>query len=270
MQNIRQTFKDIEWRAVVVHWDGKLLPNMLSREMQERLPVLVSSGKTNKILGVPQIDSSTGESIAEAIFEVMVDWSICDSVKAICCDTTPSNLGCRNGAAILLERLLKKNLLYLPCRHHLFELILRAVFECKIPSTTGPNVPMFKRFRDAWSGINQNQFNTGIENEHVFEILKNHIDNINTFAQNYFDTVQPREDYKELLCLVQIFIGKVPRESVKFRRPGAYHHARWMAKAIYVLKMFLFREQFKLQSKEAKAICEISTFIVMIYVEAWF
>lgn len=75
-----------------------------------------------------------------------VDWGIPNCIKALCCDTTAANLGSNKGAAVLLEQLLEKKLLYLPCRHHIFELILKDVFELKIPTTSGPDVPLFKRF----------------------------------------------------------------------------------------------------------------------------
>lgn len=270
MRNIRQVFKPIDWKAGVLHWDGKMLPSMLRREMADRLPVVISSGKSEKLLGVPELEDGSGNSQANAIFEVVIDWGLSDSVKAICCDTTPTNLGCYNGAAVLFEQLLGKNLLYLPCRHHIFELVLRAVFEKKIPSTTGPNVPLFKRFREAWPNIDQNQYDTGIENHYVHEIIHDHIDDINAFVQNNLESIHPREDYKELLLLSQIFIGKIPSDNVTFRKPSAFHHARWMSKAIYSLKIFLFRNQFKLNPKEEKSISQICIFIVLIYIQAWF
>jgi hypothetical protein len=52
--------------------------------------------------------------------------------------------------------------------------------------------------------------------------------------------------------------------------PGAFHHARWMAKAIYCLKVYLFRYEFKLTKIEEKGLCDISIFLVLVYIEAWF
>jgi hypothetical protein len=43
-----------------------------------------------------------------------------------------------------------------------------------------------------------------------------------------------------------------------------------MAKAIYSLKVYLFREQFKLTKKEEKGIREICVFTVRVYVKFWF
>lgn len=67
-----------------------------------------------------------------------------------------------------------------------------------------------------------------------------------------------------------IFLGETPQRGVTFRRPGAIHHARWMAKAINTLKIFLFRNQFNLTSQQDKSIAEVCKFIVIVYIEGWF
>jgi hypothetical protein len=56
---------------------------------------------------------------------------------------------------------------------------------------------------------------------------------------------------------------------VHFSPPGAYHRARWMAKGIYCLKMYLFREQLQLTSHELQALRRICLFTITIYVKAW-
>ncbi|KAI5752384.1 hypothetical protein M8J77_016558 [Diaphorina citri] len=55
---------------------------------------------------------------------------------------------------------------------------------------------------------------------------------------------QSRDDHKELLELVLVFIGTLDGREVGFKTPGAISHASqpWMAKAIYCLKLYLFRE----------------------------
>ena len=53
-------------------------------------------------------------------------------------------------------------------------------------------------------------------------------------------------------------------------QPGAMHHARWMAKAIYSLKIHLFRNQFQMTTREENAIKAISTFVVQFYIKYWF
>ena len=53
------------------------------------------------------------------------------------------------------------------------------------------------------------------------------------------------------------------------RKPGAYHHARWMAKAIYVMKILLFWKQMKLTKSEETSLHEVSLFIILIYSRVW-
>lgn len=68
--------------------------------------------------------------------------------------------------------------------------------------------------------------------------------------------------------------GKLPLEGTKrtqiFHLPGPVHHARWMAKAIYCLKIFLFREHFKLTAREFNGIREVCVFIIRHYLKLWF
>lgn len=51
--------------------------------------------------------------------------------------------------------------------------------------------------------------------------------------------------------------------------PGPVHNARFMAKAIYSLKMYLFRAQFP-QIKNTADLLSVCVFIVGVYIEAWF
>ncbi|KAF0744220.1 Uncharacterized protein FWK35_00019537, partial [Aphis craccivora] len=103
-------------------------------------------------------------------------------VQALCCDTTASNTGRLKGACILLEQKLEREILYLPCRHHILEVVLRSAFEIKIDIASAP----------------------------------------------------------DLLELTIIFLGQTPPNGIFFKVPGPIHHARWMSKAIYSIKIFLF------------------------------
>ena len=82
-------------------------------------------------------------------------------------------------------------------------------------------------------------------------------------------TVLIFKNYREFFETVIILLGEVPPRGLFFRIPGAIHHARWMAKGIYCLKIF-FRREFVLALEEENAICDIFIFIVSVYVEAWF
>ena len=75
-------------------------------------------------------------------------WGITDNVQALSFDTTSSNTGRHNGACILIEQKLKRNMFYFACRHHVLELILGAAFSAVLKGTSGPEVTLFKRFKD--------------------------------------------------------------------------------------------------------------------------
>lgn len=81
---------------------------------------------------------------------------------------------------------------------------------------------------------------------------------------------QPREDYLELLRLCLVFLGGGSvGTDIKFHAPGAMHHARWMAKVIYALKMVLFESQFTMTSREKQGLIEVALFIALVYGRFW-
>ncbi|XP_029672394.1 uncharacterized protein LOC115241023 [Formica exsecta] len=230
-EKVKSYFNTLELKALVVHYDGKLMQDINTKSKTERLPVVVANGQIEKILHVPALNDSKGETQAEAVYEVLNDWGLTKSVKAICCDTTASNMGIKNGSAVLLESLLMTDILFLPCRHYIFELVLRCVFENNQPETTGPNVPLFKNFQQNWKNIDQSKYKSGIVDKKVRNsVTCDDVDRISTFVKLTLETRQPRDDYKEFLELTLIYLGCTPSDKVSFHIPGAYHHARFMAK----------------------------------------
>ncbi|XP_049307370.1 uncharacterized protein LOC125777157 [Bactrocera dorsalis] len=162
---IKNIFKDRKLHAATLHWDGKLLPALTGKETVDRLSVILSNCGTDQLLGIPSLQSGNGKKQATAVCETLAEWGLQDYVKALVFDTTASNTGTFKGACVLIENFLEKDLLYLPCRHHMYEIILKAIYEEKMGKTTGPTVPILK------NGINVNNFKTGIEHEKVKENL---------------------------------------------------------------------------------------------------
>ena len=166
--------KDLQLASsLVVHWDGKLIPDFTGKNFFDRLPVLVSGVRTQQLLSVSKLKNSTGEEQEAALTGVLLDWNIHDKVKAICFDTTASNtskskfncssillvflidlktiwylilvlyhfsicIGRLNGAFAILEQILGKNLVHLACQHHIFDLLLRTAFVTSFSTTSGP------------------------------------------------------------------------------------------------------------------------------------
>lgn len=93
---------------------------------------------------------------------------------------------------------------------------------------------------------------------------------ITWFISCLFQESQPRGDYKEFLELAYIFLGGIPAKGIIFKTPGAVHHARWLAKSIYCLKMFLFKKQLMFKARAIEGLRHVCIFILRFYVKAWF
>lgn len=55
-----------------------------------------------------------------------------------------------------------------------------------------------------------------------------------------------------------------------FMAPGPMHHAHWMSKVIYSLKVWMFRLQFRLTVFEEKDLLQMCLFAMILYLKAWF
>ena len=181
----------------MLHWDGKLLPDLTGVRKVYRLAIIVTFLGKEQLLGVPHIPTSSGEEQAMAVQQAVDKWGITDKIKALCCDTTASNTGRINGACINLEKLLNCDPLYFPCRHHIFELVLRGCFDSLMGATSSPDMLLFTRFKEAREKLNKKVYMTGINEvpddirSTIFEFLEN------ILSKNK----HPRDDYRELLEL---------------------------------------------------------------------
>jgi len=135
---------------------------------------------------------------------------------------------------------------------------------------TGPDILLFKWFKAKWDTINLNKFVTGISYIDIKNALGNNYINIVEYAKLKLSTNLIRDDYKELLDLIIIFLAEVPPGGINFKKPGAYHHARWMAKGIYCFKMYLFRQEFKLANNEVNSIFHFNLFLIECYSRFWY
>ncbi len=132
----------------VLHFDGKLFPALSGCNKEERIAIVVSGDKTEKLLGVPKVDRGTGSLIANAAFSLVTEWQLQDKIVALGFDTPAVNTGLKNRVNVLLQQKMNKRLLWLTCRHHMMEIVCRDVFKAGFGLTKRPNVTLFKKFRD--------------------------------------------------------------------------------------------------------------------------
>ena len=265
---IRAAFKPAV--PLAVHWDGKLLPPSDGVGGQvDRLPVLVSGHGVQKLLAVPKLATGTALACADAVFTALEDWDLLGRVKSLCFDTTAVNSGLSRGACTLLEQKLERDVLHLACRHHVYELVLeKVVLTCLGPSS-GPEIQLFKRFQQQWDFLDRESLEPLEDAEMPLALLESRDDLLITFGR-LLDQRHPRDDYQELLELSVVVLGGVPKRGIRLRKPGAMHRARWMSKAIYAIKLHLFRRQFRLTAAEATGIRRAVVFVVSSYTAAWF
>lgn len=95
------------------------------------------------------------------------------------------HLGIHGGTCKLIEDELEKKLVYLPCRHHIFEIILKKVFEIYWPTSSGPNVPIFLRFKNKWGNLNTSNYTPGISDPIILNALEDVKEEIVTFITNH-------------------------------------------------------------------------------------
>jgi len=87
--------------------------------------------------------------------------------------------------------------------------------------------------------FNQARYKADVGDEAVATALKEVKENIIEFSMTQLPEIQPRDDYREFIELVIIFLAGIPSRGVRFAMPGAMHHARWMANALgYSLRKF--------------------------------
>ncbi|KAG0714702.1 hypothetical protein GWK47_001511 [Chionoecetes opilio] len=268
-----QEFINAEEPPLIVHWDGKLLPDLTGEgegNLVDRLPIIVSSPalEKEKLLGMPKLPAGTGAAMATKVVEALGEWGIKEKVVCMSFDTTASNTGIHTGCCRLLEEALGKPLLNLACRHHVIELILAAAFKEVMGPSSGPTIQLFKRFREQCHYIPHE------DPEAIDNVVDPRIDLVPSWKEASIGAMERgiqskkvREDYRELCNLSLFYLTGNLRQPIK--KPGAFHHARWMAKAIYVLKIRMFRSHVQMTTREGKGLEEIALFVVLLYSRAW-
>ena len=274
----------------ILHWDGKQV-KYASGEVEERLAIClqqVGSEKQPTFLGAPQTPDGKGVSQVEAIVRYIDDSGTEDQIIGHVWDTTASNTGCNFGAAMVLDKALGRANLWLGCRRHASERHVVHANKAVVGPTTGPDEALFKRFKDNFDLLDINDLKTyswdGDEvssyGPYLFSTERALM--VKEWAEDCCKTgVFPREDYRELLELITFVLnGEIFRKSnindtelrkidFKMERPGAFHHARFMAKAIYYIKMFVLLPQLLDKSiftyAEGNQIERMATFIILVY-----
>ena len=224
---------------VVLHWDGKMLKDITGRvnEMEAILLSGYPEFEEGKLIGIiPLVDdegkmSGTGETQCNACITQVRDWGAEGVIVALCFDTTSSNTGRIRGAAIRLHSELGVPLLYLGCRHHIFELTAKRPYYALFKADPAPEAQLFKSFRDNWSGVDTSaEYKTIVlpDPELQQELIKWYQDLLVKESQH--QELLLRGDYRQVVELAVILLGGELPEGMEFHwvPPGAAHKARFL------------------------------------------
>jgi hypothetical protein len=260
---------------LVLHWDSKLLPTTATenvKTLEDRIAVVVTGQDFEHLLGVPVAQKGTGKEMARVVIQELNRFGLRDHIIGLSFDTTASNTGLIQGACMMIEKEVERTLLWLACRHHTHELILKGVFEeCTRVQSSGPDIQIFRKFKNQWNSLDKKSYTTMLDEEEPVQgfLEDRRVTMVDYLRKVLKDASHPREDYEELLRLSLLFLGGWSESDFKFRAPGALHQARWMAKAIYALKIVLFNNQLEMTVQELKGMRKVAYFISLIYVRFW-
>lgn len=189
----------------------------------------------------------------------------------IVCDTENTNTGHLTGVCVRIEEFLERHLLYFMCRHHIYDLILKHLGQFIFGQSTAPTFDYgCNELKREWESLDLDHFSRDIDEYELEDEM--HV----TFRENAIrdlkiqdTTFQARDDYAELTDLALKFLGESTIAKKRFMVPGAVTNARWMAKAIYALKSYLFRHQMNIEEPFLGRLRRFSLFISYIYVRYW-
>lgn len=235
---------------LTLHIDGKqMLDNTDGKvNLSEREAIVMSSPDLLKpqVIEIPSIKSSSAENQTICVMKAINKTKVKEKIIKINSDTTANMTGIRGGTLVKVEKELGRTVLKTPCRKHVAEIIAKHVSETvNGEASTGPEIPMFKLLKKIWTSIvdeidydNLDKFDWDNEDERIVE-QANETREFLLNASNVF----PRDDYNELKNLCLVYLGE--KITFNFQKPGASHKARFMASAIYFLKINLLLPQLK-------------------------
>ena len=201
--------KDVSCQNGQINFDGKLLTDLGGFGKVNRLAVVVAQEEEIQLLCVTKTDDPTGKTVAEAVKKALEDWGLKDLINACGFDTTSSNTGIHKGSCVLLQEMLQRQLLWLACRHHILELLVKAAYHQVFGDTKAPDVKLFSILKDpsTWNNLDLQSFQLPT----IPSSFKVDVDVLLSFIDEQLDEENsssiPRGDYKEFLELAKIFLG---------------------------------------------------------------
>ena len=131
------------------------------------------------------------------------------------------------------------------CRHHISELIIKAVWGALFVEDLQPDNKFFTSIKNSWHNLD-----TRPDTKIVY--LDGHLykkEEALSFYREVLDTRNKknelllRDDYREVAETSMMLLGEKPKENMSWKKPGPTHKARFMPYSIYTNKAVAFSDQ---------------------------
>lgn len=253
---------------VIIHFDGKKFAKINGKHLgvDSRMIAMCHTRTGDIPLGLPTLESGTAQSYVNEIIGLSENSNLIGRIVGLVCDTTAVNTGERGGVWAVFEAETGTEILHLACRHHVKEILLAAAFMASFGKMEAPTITIFDQLKMEWSYIKERGYQYRAVNGAVFRSF--HLRSLYNEAKNtlieHTKSKFVRDDYAELNDLCLKCMGIKTKKS--FMVPGAMSKSRWMVKAIYAMKTYLFRDHMSLEEEfESKFVL----FVSLIYCKHW-
>jgi hypothetical protein len=148
--------------SLFLHSDTKSLTDSIGdhgarlEKTIERLAVVITSPcfDGDEFVAAPGLENGTGRAQAEAGVEAVDDLGVLALVDGVVFDTTFSNSGAHIGTVTLVENELGRQILKLPCRHHISDLYGKNTAKAVSGRiSSGPGDVLFLRYKREWPNL---------------------------------------------------------------------------------------------------------------------
>lgn len=256
---------------VVIHFDSKKFPKINQKHVgQDSRMVAVCHTRTRNVpLGLPILESGSATSYVNELIGLCENYNLKQRVVGLLCDTVITNMGESGGVCALFEDEMNFDVLCLTCRHHILEVLLSSAFTATLGVIEAPKIIIFDQLKVEWPNIKAHRYQYNPCDPNLLQsfLLKPFYDNAKNILVDHAKNKFIRDDYAELTDLCLKFIGVKTEKT--FMAPGAMSKSRWMAKAIYAIKTYLFRAELGLDAEFESNLLELSLFVALIYCKYW-
>lgn len=256
---------------VIIHFDGKKMAKINEKHVgHDSRMVAVCHTQTKDVpLGLPILESGTAQSYANEIIGLCQNNNLIGRVVGLVCDTVVVNTGEHGGVCAIFEAETETEILYITCRHHIHEVLLSSAFFSALGTIEAPRIIIFEQLKAEWFNIKSSGYRYRPCDEVILDSfqLRFSFNEAKTILSEHAKSKFVRDDYAELNDLCLKFFGIETKKS--FMVPGAISKSRWMAKAIYAIKTYLFRDQLALEEDFERDLLELSLFVSLIYCKYW-